>query len=367
MSNVLLSIPSQAADVVAGEATGPLLYVNLPAAASDVPVGPGRSFGELLRNLDWSLVSHTSEEGDASDPLASGRVERPETQHRGEGVPFQFEARAEIPMAMPQPQSGVTPQRAATGVAEEIAAVPAILSTFVETSGVQSSGAVQVISAQSRASQLAAPQVVAMESAGARHDAGSRASMPAVVDVQTLAVGAQRPYSESVRSATEAALAHSALQSATHPTVSQTTFVTDTAAGAPVERTGARSPQDLVALLGERLQVQIARRSEHAVVRLDPPSMGTIEIVIRHEDGQLHVHLRASNGEVARQLQVIGETLRQDLAQRQHETVSVQVSDWSREGERHRQPPQRWRDEPGRALNESGDEQDVFAMNVPSE
>src|SRR5690606_3294333 len=53
--------------------------------------------------------------------------------------------------------------------------------------------------------------------------------------------------------------------------------------------------QPLETLLGERLQVQIARRSDRAVVRLDPPSMGTIEILIRQEGSHLHVQLRASN------------------------------------------------------------------------
>jgi flagellar hook-length control protein FliK len=122
----------------------------------------------------------------------------------------------------------------------------------------------------------------------------------------------------------------------------------------------------LAALLQERLQVQIAKRSEHAVVRLDPPSLGTIEISIRHEGGQLQVHLRASHGEVARQLHAIGENLRQDLLQR-HETVSVHVFDSTRDGERRRERQMPWQDTPGRALDESGDEPASFAMNVANE
>lgn len=134
------------------------------------------------------------------------------------------------------------------------------------------------------------------------------------------------------------------------------------------DRLDSPARQPLETLLGERLQVQIARRSEHALVRLDPPSMGTIEIVIRQEGAHLHVHLRASNSEVARQLQVIGETLRQDLVQRQHGDVSVQVWDSSREGEHQRRRATLvWQDEPGRALNDEAEEHRSFAINTASE
>lgn len=131
---------------------------------------------------------------------------------------------------------------------------------------------------------------------------------------------------------------------------------------------GAVARQSLAALLGEQLHVQVNQRSEHAVIRLDPPSMGTIEIIIRHEAGAVQVQLRASNAEVARQLHAIGDTLRQDLVQRQHSDVSVQVSDGSRDADgrqrqRHATP---WQDEPGRALSEAGEEREsaAFVLNA---
>ncbi|HWK49847.1 MAG TPA: flagellar hook-length control protein FliK [Steroidobacter sp.] len=111
--------------------------------------------------------------------------------------------------------------------------------------------------------------------------------------------------------------------------------------------------------LGDRLQVQITQRSEHAVIRLDPPSMGTIEIVIQREGGNIQVHLRASNAEVARQLQGIGDSLRQDLVNRQNGDVSVHVSDSSREqsaGQQGQRQSQAQRETPGRALSESNEE-----------
>jgi len=111
--------------------------------------------------------------------------------------------------------------------------------------------------------------------------------------------------------------------------------------------------------LGDRLQLQITQRSEHAVIRLDPPSMGTIEIVIQREAGNIQVHLRASNAEVARQLQGIGDSLRQDLIHRQNGDVSVHVSDSSREQQsasQQQRQSQAQREAPGRALSESNEE-----------
>lgn len=116
---------------------------------------------------------------------------------------------------------------------------------------------------------------------------------------------------------------------------------------------GARNA--LVEMLGERLQVQISQRSEHAVIRLDPPHMGRIEIFITQEAGNTQVQIRASHSEVARQLHAIGEQLRQDLVQRQNGEVSVHVQDGGREAEgrnRQRQQHAATREEPGHALRE---------------
>ena len=115
--------------------------------------------------------------------------------------------------------------------------------------------------------------------------------------------------------------------------------------------------------LGERLQTQIGRNSEHAVIRLDPPMLGRIDISIRHTAGMLQVNLSASNTEVLRQLQGIGETMRTDLAQRQYTDVAVNISATPRspaaqtfaEGDaRGQRQPGRQQDEaePGRALSD---------------
>uniref|UniRef100_UPI002FC8758D flagellar hook-length control protein FliK n=1 Tax=Aromatoleum sp. TaxID=2307007 RepID=UPI002FC8758D len=113
--------------------------------------------------------------------------------------------------------------------------------------------------------------------------------------------------------------------------------------------------------------VELGRGGERAVIRLDPPMMGRIEIVIRHDGGSLQVHLTATHGEVLRQLQGIGETLRQDLVQRHFGDVSVAVFDASQDGggRARRQRGDEAEREPGRALGD--DATRTFALDSDRE
>ncbi|WP_018411165.1 flagellar hook-length control protein FliK [Methyloversatilis thermotolerans] len=116
--------------------------------------------------------------------------------------------------------------------------------------------------------------------------------------------------------------------------------------------------QPLTEALGERLQMQSGRHGERAVIRLDPPALGRIEIVVQQDAaGAIQVQLSASNGEVLRQLHTMGDTLRQDLGQRQQADVTVVVSDGSRDMDgrsrsgQQQQPREQGR--PGDALAEA--------------
>ncbi|WP_065202923.1 flagellar hook-length control protein FliK [Chromobacterium subtsugae] len=113
----------------------------------------------------------------------------------------------------------------------------------------------------------------------------------------------------------------------------------------------------LQAALGERLQVLSSQNQDRATLRLDPPALGTLEIAIRHQAGALTVELTASHSEVVKQLQTIGDSLRQDLGNRQYTQVAVEVKEGAPSGygqggrqNREQQPQQN----PGRALREQG-------------
>jgi len=84
--------------------------------------------------------------------------------------------------------------------------------------------------------------------------------------------------------------------------------------------------QTLQEALGERLNLQIGKNAEQAVIRLEPPMLGRVEISIRHAAGSLEVNITATHGEVLRQLNTVSENLRNDLAGRQYSDVSVNVS-----------------------------------------
>ncbi|QBE65645.1 flagellar hook-length control protein FliK [Pseudoduganella lutea] len=168
------------------------------------------------------------------------------------------------------------------------------------------------------------------------------------------------------------------------PSDGQATFRGVMAASAPLA--GATAPADTVKLagtpeqwqqplraaLGDRLQVTLQKGNDQAVIRLEPPNLGSIEISIRQTAGALHVSMSATNSEVVRQLNAVGDSMRQDLSQRQQGDVAVTVSQASSrsladsEG-RGRQPEreaeqQREQRGPGRALNEGNETNTTFAM-----
>jgi flagellar hook-length control protein FliK len=134
--------------------------------------------------------------------------------------------------------------------------------------------------------------------------------------------------------------------------------------------------QPLRDALGDRLQLQVQRNSEQATIRLDPPNLGRIDISIRHSGGALQVNLSASNNEVLRQLNAIGDNVRQDLSQKQYTEVAVTVSAMPRgaqqgyadggQGGRQQGREQQQR-APGRALSDDEQSSGAFAMSTDRE
>jgi flagellar hook-length control protein FliK len=132
--------------------------------------------------------------------------------------------------------------------------------------------------------------------------------------------------------------------------------------------------QSLQEALGERLNVQVGKNMEQAVIRLEPPQLGRIDIAIRHSAGTLEVNITASNGEVLRQLQAVSDNLRSDLSQRQYTDVAVSVTptpknssampfgDPQQQGRGRQQGREQDDMEPGRALAEASNPTSVFSL-----
>jgi flagellar hook-length control protein FliK len=126
--------------------------------------------------------------------------------------------------------------------------------------------------------------------------------------------------------------------------------------------------QPLRAALGDRLQLQLARNDERAVIRLEPANMGSVEISVRHSGGALQVNIAASHSEVVRQLNTIGDAVRQDLSQRQFGEVAVTVSSSNARsladgGQQQRQQQSEPQRQPGRALDGEEAGATTFAMS----
>ncbi|MGO4477661.1 flagellar hook-length control protein FliK, partial [Massilia sp. 2TAF26] len=130
--------------------------------------------------------------------------------------------------------------------------------------------------------------------------------------------------------------------------------------------------QSLQEALGQRMNVQVGNGIEQAVIRLEPPQLGRIDIAIRHNAGALEVNISASNGEVLRQLQTVSDNLRSDLSQRQFTEVAVTVVPAPKNGAAPFGDPQQGRgrrqdreqedNQPGRALAEAGNNASAFSL-----
>lgn len=84
--------------------------------------------------------------------------------------------------------------------------------------------------------------------------------------------------------------------------------------------------EKLTALLKDQIQFQIGKQQQISTIRLDPPSLGKLEIAVQLDAGKLMVHIGANQSDVCRSLQQFSENLRQHLTAQNFMEVNVQVS-----------------------------------------
>ena len=87
----------------------------------------------------------------------------------------------------------------------------------------------------------------------------------------------------------------------------------------------AKWGEQMLHALRENVDLQIQQKLQNATIRLDPPELGSMEILLSHESGRLNVHLSAANADVARLLQQTSDRLRQELVGQHFVQVNVQV------------------------------------------
>ena len=219
-----------------------------------------------------------------------------------------------------------------------------------------------------RAELAAAPALPRAHAVVEAAPAPAAKAAPATLATDTLASNGDAAQDQAAP-AVERGASNSFGVAAPAPGAAQRTADTVTLAGPP---TAWR--QTLQEALGERLQLQVGKNAEQAVIRLEPPMLGRVEIAIRHSAGSLEVHISATHGEVLRQLQSVSEGLRNDLAQRQFTDVAVNVAQAPRgangapmfaggEGRGRQQDGRQQEQNPGEALAEANTGSSPFSLN----
>jgi flagellar hook-length control protein FliK len=100
--------------------------------------------------------------------------------------------------------------------------------------------------------------------------------------------------------------------------------------------------EQMLGALRDSVELQLRQQVQSATIRLDPPELGSLEILLSHESGRLNVQISAAQGDVARLLQQTSERLRQELVGQNFLQVNVQVGSDAQSGQ-HGQQHQRWR------------------------
>lgn len=84
--------------------------------------------------------------------------------------------------------------------------------------------------------------------------------------------------------------------------------------------------EKLTTLLKDQIHFQLNKQQQISTIRLDPPSLGKLEIAVQLDNGKLMVHIGANQSEVCRALQQVSDDLRQHLTAQNFMEVNVQVS-----------------------------------------
>jgi flagellar hook-length control protein FliK len=370
-----------AAPAAANESTAPATPETAGAAPTATPAQPSdaaqpaaqpaRGFAQWL-----GLDQLAAPPADAAVAAAETDAAPAETD-----VPADEQQAADTPllgaMAMSMPMMPLMPAQQAT-LAAVVAALPGVPAPKESAPAADTEVSLPGGSAASKrdgAIELAAAPVLpqkqaAVEAAVGIPSAAAAKAAPATLPADAIASNDAAP--EQAAPALDRGAANSFGVAAPAPGATQRTTDTVTLSGPP---TAWR--QTLQEALGERLQLQVGKNAEQAVIRLEPPMLGRVEIAIRHSAGSLEVQISATHGEVLRQLQTVSEGLRNDLAQRQFTDVAVNIVPAARgaagangtpmfaggDGRGRQQDGQQQEQGPGEALAEANTGNSPFSLN----
>lgn len=133
--------------------------------------------------------------------------------------------------------------------------------------------------------------------------------------------------------------------------------IASTQVSAPVTVSTEELGEKLTALLKDRIQFQLGQQQQVSTIRLDPPSLGKLEIAVQLDAGKLMVHIGANQSDVCRSLQQFSDNLRQHLTAQNFMEVNVQVSSEGQSQQQQQQQSGHQQDEVTSALMLNDDPQ----------
>ncbi|MDX1301083.1 flagellar hook-length control protein FliK [Photobacterium sp.] len=88
--------------------------------------------------------------------------------------------------------------------------------------------------------------------------------------------------------------------------------------------------EQMLQVLQDRVTLQASQNMQEARIRLDPPDLGKLDLIIRVDGDRLNVQINAAHGAIRDALAQVSERLRLELQQQQFVHVDVNVGDGER-------------------------------------
>ncbi|MDE1076959.1 flagellar hook-length control protein FliK, partial [Escherichia coli] len=79
----------------------------------------------------------------------------------------------------------------------------------------------------------------------------------------------------------------------------------------------------LSATIADKVSVQINAKTPTATIRLDPPDLGKIELVVKLDNDKLHIQINASSNTTRESIQMTSDRLRAELVEQNFLNVDV--------------------------------------------
>ncbi|WP_253379821.1 flagellar hook-length control protein FliK [unidentified bacterial endosymbiont] len=339
MNSVLLAAPGSLTDIVAENGAVPALNAAPAAGAFSLPQAAERLYGAKITQQQAQHANRDRENDPAvMQALLALLLPTPALQTQPAALTPRPGGERVAMLATAQPQSGVANasglrqwasalaqkgQDAAQQPADVLSLPPALQGLLVTLNQ-------PVLQAQATPEQQAALASLFTQNV--------RAIFPAQPSPSQQSAGRVKPADEHIASRPQvikkserAAPAVQNLSSvAPHNTPAIGTPVSHRVISAHVSPLTEMSPDELgeklTALLKDRIQFQIGQQQQTSTIRLDPPSLGKLEIAVQLDAGKLTVHIGASQSDVCRSLQQFSHDLRQHLTAQNFMEVNVQVS-----------------------------------------